>query len=262
MRAQCARRALFVVPLVLGVACTAAPPKATSPLNAYERSILARKAPPWVHQAEQETARYLRSRCFDLAPLADSWEASEDWRTCRVRASLADRATWAPLVAAALSECERTGVECCFRQVSDDERHNAHWQRACNMQCESFLGRPLLPARSCYPAIVESPVVGSRLSSPASRAIVASCATSVDNVGRCAELSTLPEKEQCSVECRWPYEERYYAARVDACVTEVLASRQEPRCTLDSEMTKTGRTVDDCKADCAASVRARLLSNP
>ena len=82
--AQRVRIALIVVPPLLAVACAAAPPKATSPLNAYERSILARKAPPWVHQAEQETARYLRSRCFDLAPLADSWEASEDWgaRSC------------------------------------------------------------------------------------------------------------------------------------------------------------------------------------
>lgn len=247
--------------LVAGVSCSATPSHSER-ASSYQERLLSQPVPTWVHEAEQQTVKYMQPRCDALAPLVDEWESSEEYRVCRLRAYIADRSAWQSVVADALNGCKQSGLECCFRQISDNEDHNAQWRRECNIQCESLIGRPIAPARACSPRTIESPRVESRLDSVESRRIVALCQADLSKESECTSLKTLPERDKCHVDCERPHEEKYYAAQVDACVVETLATRRDPQCSLEREMQLTRLTANDCIVDCGRKVRAKLLAAP
>jgi hypothetical protein len=170
----------------------------------------ARRDPPWVRGAVEESARTLEVRCLELAPLERVFADDVEVASCLWQAGRAVRSARQEVYDAALDRCVANAEQsrfagCCFARVTDRRALEEARRQQCDAECAERIGKPdtkFTAEQRCEPQVV-SPVrpAGSRAHTRAVADVLRGCTGEHDVVLACSRLPTKVEREYCSFAC-------------------------------------------------------------
>lgn len=180
--------------------------------------------PQWTTQAEEESATYLRNRCFEVAPLEYVDATDPTFDLCFRRAEAAIERGWKEESAAAQTRCVQSGVSCCFALTPSrvdiaGQARAAERVKECNLACANQLGRAPAEHQDCHPtSVLAGSTAMERRRTPDLKAIVSACPSDHTSMQRCATLRTTAEQQRCSIDCAVAIELPLLERASDACV--------------------------------------------